>query len=251
MEKPNYYAIIPANVRYDPKLKANEKLLYGEITALSNKEGFCWSGNSYFAKLFDVTKQTVSKWVSNLEKNGYLKREVIRGEDNTVIKRKLYPINQNINTPINENVNTPINEKVKDNNTRSNNITSKEYTQAAERIHKHWLDKCKHINNASLTKRLKERIISKLKRWGEKDIKKAISNYSEVHSSNYYYSYDFTLYKFIKQKNGVPRFMEGLDQEHNGDIWRGYCKEYKKQKPQRLNSTVNKQEVEELYERLG
>ena len=34
--KINYYAIIPATVRYNQKLKAAEKLLYGEITALSN-----------------------------------------------------------------------------------------------------------------------------------------------------------------------------------------------------------------------
>jgi len=27
-EQPNYYAIIPANIRYDNNLKANEKLLY-------------------------------------------------------------------------------------------------------------------------------------------------------------------------------------------------------------------------------
>ena len=33
--KPNYYAIIPANVRYDEKLSPNEKLFYGEITALT------------------------------------------------------------------------------------------------------------------------------------------------------------------------------------------------------------------------
>ena len=37
--KSNYYAIIPATVRYSKELKANEKLLYGEITSLSNKNG--------------------------------------------------------------------------------------------------------------------------------------------------------------------------------------------------------------------
>ena len=33
----NYYAIIPATVRYDKELKPAEKLLYSEVTALANK----------------------------------------------------------------------------------------------------------------------------------------------------------------------------------------------------------------------
>ena len=37
----NYYAIIPAKVRYDKNLKPAEKILYGELTALSNKNGYC------------------------------------------------------------------------------------------------------------------------------------------------------------------------------------------------------------------
>ena len=56
-EKPNYYAIIPANVRYDNDLKPNEKLMFGEITALSNKNGYCTATNAYFAKLYNVTKK--------------------------------------------------------------------------------------------------------------------------------------------------------------------------------------------------
>ena len=72
-EKPSYYAIIPAEVRYDKNLRANEKLLYGEITALTNKTGECWASNSYFAKLYNVTPQAISKWINDLNDKGYIK----------------------------------------------------------------------------------------------------------------------------------------------------------------------------------
>ena len=41
IERPNYYAILSAEVRYDNRLKPNVKLLYAEITALCNMNKEC------------------------------------------------------------------------------------------------------------------------------------------------------------------------------------------------------------------
>lgn len=63
----SYYAIIPASVRYDKNLSANSKLLYGEITALSNEKGYCWANNAYFSHLYDVSNRTITNWINELK----------------------------------------------------------------------------------------------------------------------------------------------------------------------------------------
>jgi len=95
----NYYAIIPASVRYDKNLKANAKLLYGEITALSNEKGYCWAGNNYFANLYEVSKRTIQNWISNLEKNDYIKiryKDIVKNGKNTTQRRIYLPEIANI-----------------------------------------------------------------------------------------------------------------------------------------------------------
>ena len=51
MEKPNYYAILSAEVRYDNRLRPNVKLLYAEITALCNMNRECFASNRYFSEI--------------------------------------------------------------------------------------------------------------------------------------------------------------------------------------------------------
>lgn len=87
----SYYAVIPATVRYDKELKASEKLLYGEITSLANRMGYCFASNRYFANLYNVTIHTVSQWFSHLEKLGYIYIEYIKNiKNNALQERRIY-----------------------------------------------------------------------------------------------------------------------------------------------------------------
>lgn len=133
MEQPSYYSILTANVRYDNELKANEKLLFSEITALSNKSGYCHANNNYFAKLYSVSKTSISNWINHLKEKGYLKVTMIKN-GKEIKERRLFPIStpikENFNTPSKnlyegneEKFNTPIKENFKENIT-SNNTTS-------------------------------------------------------------------------------------------------------------------------------
>lgn len=127
--KPNFYAIIPADVRYDKRLTPNAKLLYGEITALCNDKGYCWASNRYFAELYDVSQTSISKWVNQLIEFNYIKSKIIYKEGTKeILNRYLslikYPIEEKLNTPIEEKlivnnttINTTINNTIEYNNT--------------------------------------------------------------------------------------------------------------------------------------
>lgn len=126
----NYYAIIPANVRYDRDLIPSAKLLYGEITALCNEKGFCWAKTQYFQDLYGVSRVSIQKWLKSLETNGYISREVIYKENSKEVAKRIIRI---INTPYKEKlatpltkVNSPRKEKLTENNTSNNTINEEE-----------------------------------------------------------------------------------------------------------------------------
>lgn len=91
-EQPSYYSILTADIRYDKRLKnhADEKILFSEITALSNKYGFCTASNKYFAELYDRSTTTISRWINHLKKLGYLIVQMDY-ENNQIKQRRVYP----------------------------------------------------------------------------------------------------------------------------------------------------------------
>lgn len=89
--KIGYYAVIPSTVLFNESLKANEKLLYAVITVMSNKEGYCFASNNYFAELFNSKPHTISNWISHLNKLEFVCVEIIKNDKNEIIQRRIYP----------------------------------------------------------------------------------------------------------------------------------------------------------------
>lgn len=121
MDKPSYYAILTADVRYDKTLKPLARLLFAEITALCNKEGYCWASNQYFADLYEVDKTTVSGWIGQLKTRGYITVQLEYKEGSKQILNRYIKINgegidEMINTPLQNDV-YPIDQKTKVNTT--------------------------------------------------------------------------------------------------------------------------------------
>jgi len=130
---PAYFAIIPANVRYCKDLEPSAKLLYGEITALCNKEGYCWAGDKYFADLYGAGLSTIKKWISSLKKLGFIWTEQYNVGFNK--KRRIYIVelkkslqglrNETMHGLENETIDGVKNEtiSISKNNTKNNNTS--------------------------------------------------------------------------------------------------------------------------------
>ena len=142
-DKKSYYAIIPAKVRYDKSLTMGARMLYGELTALSNEKGFCYASNNYFSELYEVTPQAISKWINALADKGYIKLEYIRNgkeikerhiyiQEALEVSTQVYTSNNEVSTNIDEGINKKLKgyqQKVKENNTdiiiQDNNTNSR------------------------------------------------------------------------------------------------------------------------------
>jgi len=140
-ETPNYYAVIPAPVRYADDLSEFQKLLYWEITALAQKDWYCYASNNYFSSLYWKGKDWISKSINKMQELWYLKiehdkeawnlRKIFIGE---LVKLKgniKAPIGEKSNRgysrkvqpPIIEKSNTPIGENSNHNNINNNNTS--------------------------------------------------------------------------------------------------------------------------------
>lgn len=195
-EKPSYYAIITADVRYDERLSPSEKLMWGEFTCLTNKYGYSTASNNYFAKLYNKDPSTISKCIKHLEECGYISVEYERN-GKQIIRRiirmthmgnieKIHDTIEKTQEGVLKNFQGGIEKTpkviIQDNNNTSNNITSK---KEKPKVEKH---KYGEFENVLLT----DDEYQKLKYEHPTDADAIINNFSQLKEmKGYVYKSDY------------------------------------------------------------
>ena len=215
---------IPKELWITKELTLQEKCFLVEINSLDNDEG-CFASNAYFAEFFGLSIGRVKAVMANLEKKGYITRELIYKEGTREVEKRIIHVvgksllggaevttrgsaemcpDNNIN---NNNIDYIYNSGTK-NHEQQNNILSKELLQ---RIIDKWntvsTNKIKGIKpNTQRYSMLKER----LKEYGEDSVIEAIDNVGKSSflkgRNNRNWTIDFD---WFVRPNNFPKVLEG------------------------------------------
>lgn len=181
-EKPNYYSILPAVVRYDTDLTDKAKLLYSEITSLVNKTGICWASDKYFALLYSVSDRVIRKYLKQLKEKKYIEIEYEYVDNSKEIKQrkiKILGAEQLFHT-YGTNIPRGAEQKFRDNNKNNNNnkkeiykekiLTDNELSKNIKDILIEWLEYKKYAYKELGFKKLLTTIKKYLKDYTEEEL---------------------------------------------------------------------------------
>ena len=96
MPNPSYYSILTADIRYNQNITDSEKILFSELTALANKNGYCHASNKYFTSIYNVSTRTIQNRLKKLKDHGFIKIDLeYYPQSKRVMTRKIYISNTN------------------------------------------------------------------------------------------------------------------------------------------------------------
>lgn len=110
---------IPREIWLDNNLGWSAKLLLVEIDSLE-QNGECFASNEHFAKFFGLSKDRISKLISELKEKGYIEVKLLYRTNTKQIEKRIITTRgyrQKQLEGIGENNYTPIGENAEDNNT--------------------------------------------------------------------------------------------------------------------------------------
>ncbi len=81
MSEQNFFYVIPAKLAEEGNL--TKAILFGLISSLTNKQGYCWASNEFLAnKIGRKNIKTISNHINELKKDGWIDVEIKTKEGN-------------------------------------------------------------------------------------------------------------------------------------------------------------------------
>lgn len=71
-----FWSVIPATVLDDMSLPANAKILYGVLSSLMRREGYCWPSNAQLAAAMHCSEDVIRRWLAALSDGNHIRVEV-------------------------------------------------------------------------------------------------------------------------------------------------------------------------------
>lgn len=86
--EPHFFAVVPMDVLERKDLNANAKLLYGEITGLTRRSGYCNATDKYIADRIGLSRKSIQKLMQELAEKDLIRRDTRKTSKGTY--RRIY-----------------------------------------------------------------------------------------------------------------------------------------------------------------
>ena len=93
-DQANFFAILPAPVRYNAKLTPRSVLLYAALTSLAQANGEAYASNEYLMGILGISERTVNRLLAELVAEKYISIRYEYIGDSREIARRLIRINE-------------------------------------------------------------------------------------------------------------------------------------------------------------
>lgn len=87
-QQSNYFVVFPMRLLDDVNYR--QAILFGLVTSMSSKTGYCYASNQTLADILKCHKDTLKNDLRVLTDLGYIRREVDRDEQQVVVQRRIY-----------------------------------------------------------------------------------------------------------------------------------------------------------------
>lgn len=202
-------------------LDSKEKLLLLILFRyVDNRVGYSYPSLETIKNLMGYSHtRYVIKNINELIQKEYLIKETVKQKNRYYILSKVQNVPNVQNIPNVQNVHDSKVQNVHDSKVQNVPTKRKVKENIKENIYSHWNSK-NIINHKSLTSDIEKAIEKAVKKYSEEDIIQAINNYADILSSEFYFSYKWSLRDFLNRNNGISTFMNDGSNKANFDIWK-------------------------------